>query len=319
MSGLSADHLAPLAVSTRNDIVESVHHGLGVALGADGSVTASIGDMDASIYPRSALKPFQAAAMVDAGLDVPERLLALAAASHSGEQRHLDGAVELLGLHGLDIDALQNSPARPYGAAARAAARAAGIEPSSLQQNCSGKHAAMLATCVVNGWDVGTYLDVTHPLQQHIASTIESLGAAIEHIGVDGCGAPTHVLSLMGTARAIRQIALSGSVIGRAMNAHPLMSAGTGRDVSEWMSVVPGLVAKEGAQGVMVLALPDGRAAAFKVADGSDSVRQAVTVQALRHLGVDVDGEFAAVTRRVGVPVLGHGERVGATDPLPWS
>ncbi len=318
MRGLSAASLAPLAVSTRNDIIESLHHGLGVALAADGSVAASIGDIDALIYPRSSLKPFQAAAMTDVGLDLPDHLLALAAASHSGEQRHLDGAIEILERHGLGIGALQNSPARPYGAAARAVARSAGIGPSALQQNCSGKHAAMLATCVVNGWPTESYLDTTHPLQQQISSTIEVLGAAVEHVGVDGCGAPTHLLSLIGTARAIRQIAVSGSPVGRAMNAHPLMAGGTGRDVSDWMSAVPGLVAKEGAQGVMVLALPDGRAAAFKVADGSDAVRQAVTLQALRHLDVDVDGEFTELRDRFRVPVLGHGLIVGDVVPNVW-
>lgn len=319
MLGLRAEHVAPLAIAVRNGVSESIHHGLGVALAVGGSITASVGDVDALIYPRSSLKPFQAAAMVDAGLELPAGLLALSAASHSGEQRHLAGALEILERHGLGVDALQNTPARPYGSAARAAARAAGVEPSSLQQNCSGKHAAMLATCVVNGWSIDDYLDVEHPLQQQISRTVEALGARVEHVGIDGCGAPTHVLSLIGTARAIREIAVSGSAVGRALNAHPLMAAGTGRDVSEWMNAVPGLVAKEGAQGVMVLALPDGRAAAFKVADGSDVARQVVTVQALRHLGVDVDGEFAEVRDRVAVPLLGGGEPVGSIDPVGWS
>lgn len=317
--GLRADHVGPIAIATRNDVSESVHHGLGVALAADGSITTSVGDVEALIYPRSSLKPFQATAMVDAGLELPAELLALSAASHSGEHRHLAGAVDILERFGLGVDALQNTPDRPYGSIARAEARSAGIEPSSLQQNCSGKHAAMLATCVVNGWSIDDYLDLEHPLQRQIASTIEALGAKVEHIGIDGCGAPTHVLSLIGTARAIQEIAVSGSAVGRAMNAHPLMAAGTGRDVSEWMHVVPGLVAKEGAQGVMVLALPDGRAAAFKIADGSDVARQVVTVQALRHLGVDVDGEFAEVRDRVAVPLLGGGEPVGEVRPVPWS
>ncbi|BAN03994.1 asparaginase [Ilumatobacter coccineus] len=317
--GLASDSVEVIATVTRNDVDESLHHGLGVVLGADGSVVASIGDIDAPIYPRSSLKPFQAAAMVDAGLDLPGHLLALAASSHSGEARHLDGTVEILQRHGLGVEALRNTPARPYGAEARAAARAAGIAPSSLQQNCSGKHAAMLATCVVNGWSIDDYLALDHPLQVAISSTIEALGATVEHVGIDGCGAPTHVLSLIGTARAIREIAVSGSPVGVAMNEHPLMVGGTGRDVSEWIAAVPGLVAKDGAQGVMVLALPDGRAAALKIADGSDEVRRAVTVQALRHLGVDVDGEHAAVRDRVAVRVLGHGEPVGSVVPRSWS
>jgi L-asparaginase II len=172
---------------------------------------------------------------------------------------------------------------------------------------------------VINGWPTDDYLDVDHPLQQHIVSVIESLGATVEHIGVDGCGAPTHLLALIATARAIREIAVSGSPVATAMNAHPLMVGGTGRDVTEWMRAVPGLVAKEGAAGVMVLALPDGRAAALKIADGSDTARQAATVQALRHLDVDVDGEHAAVRDQVAVPVLGHGKPVGELVGLPWT
>lgn len=318
MLGLSTEHVAPLAIAVRNGVSESIHHGLAIALAADGTVSASLGDVDAPIYPRSSLKPFQAAAMVDAGLELPAELLALSAASHSGEHRHLAGVTEILERFGLGVDALLNTPARPYGAAARSEARAAGIAPSSLQQNCSGKHAAMLATCVVNGWSTDDYLHMEHPLQQQISTTIEALGARVEHVGIDGCGAPTHVLSLIGTARAIREIAVSGSVVGRAMNAHPLMAAGTGRDVSEWMTAVPGLVAKEGAQGVMVLALPDGQAAALKIADGSDVARQVATVEALRQLGVDVDGEFAEVRDRVAVPLLGHGEPVGSIEPVAW-
>lgn len=317
--GLAPESVEVIATVTRNDVDESLHHGLGVVLGTDGEIVASLGEIEAPIYPRSSLKPFQASAMVDAGLELPPNLLALAAASHSGEARHLDGVIEILERHGLGVDALQNTPARPYGAEQRAAARVAGIAPSPLQQNCSGKHAAMLATCVVNGWSIDDYLDVDHPLQVAISSTIDALGATVEHVGIDGCGAPTHVLSLIGLARAIREIAVSGASVGRAMNEHPLMVGGTGRDVSEWMAAVPGLVAKDGAQGVMVLALPDGRAAAFKIADGSDSVRQAVVVEALRHLDVDVDGEHAEVRDRVTVPVLGHGEPVGRVVPRAWA
>jgi L-asparaginase II len=140
------DAFAPIAVATRNDIDESLHHGAGVVVAADGAIVRAVGDPELLVYPRSALKPFQAAAMVDAGLDLPPRLLAVVTASHSGEPAHLDAVLEILSRHDLTVDDLANTPARPYGGAARSAARSAGVAPSSLQQNCSGKHAGMLAT-----------------------------------------------------------------------------------------------------------------------------------------------------------------------------
>ena len=170
---LSTARVGLLAEAIRSGIVESIHQGVAVALDADERMTASVGDVDTRVYPRSSLKPFQAAAMVEHGLVLPDRLLALAAASHSGERIHLDGVLEILSMHGFGADDLQNTPARPFGAAARAAARLAGVAPSPLQQNCSGKHAAMLATCVVNGWSTSDYLDTGHPLQQAIVASMD--------------------------------------------------------------------------------------------------------------------------------------------------
>lgn len=318
IDALSADRVGVVAVSDRSGVVESIHHGVAVALDGDGSVMASVGDVGTHVFPRSALKPLQAAAMVDNGLELPAPLLALATASHSGEAHHLDGVREILRRHGLSVDDLRNTPDRPIDDGARADALLAGIEPSSLQQNCSGKHAAMLSTCVVNGWSTAEYLDVDHPLQQAIVATLRRHGVDVVHIGVDGCGAPTQVVSLRALAAALGRLAASGSTVTTAMAAHPLMVSGTHRDERAWADAVPGLVAKVGAQGVMTLATPDGRAAALKIADGSLEARQAVTVQALRHLGVDVDGEHAEVRDRVVVATLGHGRPVGETTAVPW-
>ncbi len=313
----------PVAVATRNDVDESLHYGAGVVVGSDGSIVRTIGDPDLLVYPRSALKPFQAAAMVEAGLELPNRLLAVVTASHSGEQPHLDAVLEILQRHDLTVDDLGNTPGRPYGEMARSADRMAGVEPSRLQQNCSGKHAGMLATCRVNGWTIDSYLDPDHPLQEMIAESIDRLaarpGGSVADVGIDGCGAPTHVMPLVDVARALGVLMRDGSKVVESMAAEPFLVGGTDRDVTIWMETVPGLIAKEGADGVMLLGLPDGRAAAAKIADGSNLARQAVTVEILRRLGVDVDGALAPVRDRVSVPVFGHGVPVGALAALPWS
>ncbi len=310
--------LSPIAVATRSGLEESVHHGAGVAVGSDGAVVASIGDADLVVYPRSCLKPMQAHAMLGVGLELDEAQLAVACASHDGSTAHLDMVRSILDRYGLDESDLANTPARPAGAAARAAAREAGVEPSPLQQNCSGKHAAMLATCRVNGWSIEGYLDRDHPVQVAIATGIESLGAVVRHVGVDGCGAPTPALSLRDLAEAFTLLARPDTPIVRAMTRHPEMVAGPTRDVTLWMQAVPTLVAKEGAAGVMAAGLADGRALAFKVADGSDAARQAVVAEALRAVGVDIDDMAPATVERVAVPVLGHGRPVGRIHALEW-
>jgi L-asparaginase II len=311
--------VATLAIATRSGLDESVHHGAGAALRADGTIGASIGDPGLVVYPRSCLKPLQTHAMVDLGLDLPDELLAVTCASHDGSPEHLSAVRSILDRYGLAESDLANTPARPYGSGARSAARAAGMPPTSLQQNCSGKHAAMLATCRIRGWPIEGYVEADHPLQLAIVRGIESLGVTVHHVGVDGCGAPTHALSLTDLARAFAVLAAPRSLIARAMSSHPVMVAGPTRDVTLWMQALPTLIAKEGAAGMMAAALSDGRAIAFKVADGSDVARQAVLPEALRAAGVDVDSEARDLVERVAVPVLGHGQPVGRLRALEWT
>ena len=317
----AVDAFAPIAVAARSGLDESLHHGVGIAIDAVGDVIASVGDPSTVIYPRSALKPFQTSAMLSSGLELPHRLLAVVIASHSGEAEHLAAVREILDRHGLDEHALRNTPTLPIDADAKRTAIEQRIEPASILQNCSGKHAGMLATCAVNGWDIDSHLDVEHPLQRAIVAEIDRLvgrQGAVEHIGVDGCGAPTHALALHDVARALGTLGRESSDVLEAMAAHPHLVGGTDRDVTVWMRHVPGLAAKEGAAGVMVLALPDGRAAALKVADGSDDVRRAVVPEVLRHLRIDVDDTFAHVGDETRVDVLGHGTAVGTIRALPW-
>jgi L-asparaginase II len=308
------DDFAPLAITTRNGFDESVHFGAVVALGPSGDIEFAVGNPYAAVYPRSSNKPMQAVAMVRAGLQLPPDLLALVCASHDGTAMHLDGARRILASAHLDVDDLANTPSMPLDEAATLEVLRSGGGRTALQMNCSGKHSGMLATCVRNGWDHSPrYLDVDHPLQVAITAAIDELcDEPHAHIGVDGCGAPAHVMSLLGLARAFRHIAdgtagSAGDEVYRAMTTHPEMVGGERRDVTVLMRHVPGLMAKDGADGVFVAALPDGRAAALKVADGGDRARPPVMVAALARLGLDV----SAVSPLVEERIMGHGHQVG--------
>jgi L-asparaginase II len=161
-------------------------------------------------FPRSANKPLQAAAMLRCGLDLDGELLALAAASHSGEDFHVDGARKILSDAGLSEDDLRCPAAWPLDAATARQVIADGQGESRIRMNCSGKHAAMLATCVQNGWPTAGYLAPEHPLQQAIRRTVTELaGEPVAATGVDGCGAPLVALTLTGLARAFRALVLA--------------------------------------------------------------------------------------------------------------
>ena len=297
-------------MTSRSGVDESLHHGVVVGLDQNGSVALAAGDPELAIYARSAVKPLQAEAMIAAGLQLPADRLALVCASHDGRPEHIAGVRWILAGAGLDDTALDNTPTWPVDADATAELIRAGAAPTSLLQNCSGKHAAMLATSVINGWPTAGYLDGDHPVQTLIAEHLDAVTGGVSHIGIDGCGAPTPVCSLHGVARAVRRLALEAGPVYRAMTEHPEMVGGPTRDVTRLMRAVPGLVAKEGAEGVYVAALPDGRAVALKIADGANRARVPVMVAALRTLGVDVPDDSLIE------PVLGHGRRVGTVRSI---
>ncbi|MET7606004.1 asparaginase [Streptomyces avermitilis] len=308
----------PVAHLVREGVIEGIHYGSVVVLGADGNVDLQIGDIEAAFYPRSALKPVQAVAMLRAGLPLDGELLSLAAASHSGEERHLAGTRRILERAQLTEDDLRNVPDLPYDPVVRESWVRQGRLPSRLAQNCSGKHAAMLYTAKLNGWSLDDCLDPAHPLQQAIAEIVEDLtGQAIAKVTVDGCGAPLFSVSLHGLARAAARIttAPTGTPEARvadAMREHAEMASGSGRDVAALMRAVPGLLAKDGFEGVQVAALPDGRAVAVKIADGANRARIPVAAAALARAGVDP----AALAEFAGEPLLGGGRPVGSIRPV---
>jgi L-asparaginase II len=300
----------PVAEIVRSGFVEGRHHGSVVALAADGQVAWSVGDTTVPILPRSTNKPLQAVAMVGLGLDLPPHLLALAAASHSGEEAHLAGVREILAHAGVTEQALGNVPDLPLDPVVRDRWLREGRGPSKLAQNCSGKHAAMVATCVARDWQLSGYFEPDHPLQLLIQRRFEALTGEPAQVAVDGCGAPVLSTSLVGLAGAYRTLALAGEGAERrvadAIREFPQNVSGTHRDELRLLRALPGAIGKFGAEAVYAVALPDGRSVALKIDDGGDRARPVVMAEALRRLGVEsaeVDAIGTQIITGGGVPV----------------
>ena len=293
-------------------------------IGADGAPQLTTGQGDAPMFPRSANKPMQAAGMLRCGLDLDGELLALAAASHSGEDFHVAGVRKILARAGLTEDDLQCPRALPREEVFQQEYLREGGEPDRVHMNCSGKHAAMLATCVVAGWPTATYTDSAHPLQVVLRQALEGLaGEQSAAVGVDGCGAPVFALSLAGLARAFQAL-VTGSPgtperrVADAMRAYPEWTSGSLRTERALMATVPGLLLKVGADGVQAFALADGRTAVFKIEDGSARARDPITVALLRRLGVTTrPGVPDSALDEIGVvPVLGGSRAVGVVRAI---
>ncbi len=323
--------VVPVAEIVRNGFVEGHHYGSVVALDPDGTVAWSVGDVTDPILPRSCNKPLQAVGMLRAGLDLPPDLLALACASHSGEPFHIEGVRRLLSAVGLSEADLRTPPDYPLDDAAREQVIRDGGSKAPVLMNCSGKHAAMLATCAFNGWPTDTYLDPDHPVQQAIAAGFaEMTGEPIAVTAVDGCGAPLLSTSLVGLARAFGRLArgVDGSGvedraavrIAEAIRSHPAYVSGTTRDERALLTAVPGAIGKAGAECCYAVALADGRAFALKADDGAPRVRPVLMAEALRRSGVlDDPAVDAEAVRRTGlVELLGGGVPVGEIRACYW-
>ena len=291
---------ALLAEVTRSGFVESTHHGSVVGLHPDGSVGVAVGDVSTVVLPRSCMKPFQALGCLSAGAPLAGPALAIAAGSHTGENRHVELVMQLLG--GLPVGLLRCPASWPEDEQTRQRM----TEPSRVRMNCSGKHAAMLAACVAARWPTQTYLEPTHPLQELVLRTLEELsGESVAHTAIDGCGAPVYAVSLRGLARAVQ--GLVRTPVADAMRGFPEYVGGTGHINTVVMQLLPGVVAKGGAEGVLVLGTAAGHAVAVKVADGNPRATTAIGLTALAALGYDV----SPAKEHLSVPVLGGGQVVG--------
>jgi L-asparaginase II len=312
-----------LAVVERSGFVESRHLGSAIVLGPDGAIVRSLGATAAPTFPRSSLKPFQAIAVMGAGVPLEGAAAVLATASHAGTPAHLSVVRGLLAQAHLTEDALLCPPDWPLDSAARDEAIRAGESRRPLYMNCSGKHAAMLLACTVNGWPTETYLDPQHPLQLLVRDTVERLtGEKVVATGVDGCGAPVHAMSVATLARGIQRIATAsdGSPFALYRNAAALKNAvlangwaidGPGRSNTVVIDRLR-VFAKLGAEGVMVMAAPNGTTVALKILDGSLRAATIVALRLLADAGGVESSAVDALVPELDLVVLGGGQPVGA-------
>ncbi len=268
----------------REGIIESRHIVQAVVSDERGRVLSVAGNAETAAFVRSALKPFQALAVTSTGTleryDLSDRDLAIITSSHKGSMEQVRQVFNILWRADLDPSALQ-CPV-PEG------------KRSTLEYNCSGKHAGMLAVCQQRHWPLNNYLDRKHPVQQLILSKVAELlrMPAAEFIGVhDDCGAPTYLMQLGHMASLYAVLASSNNLdmerIVRAMNHHPTMVAGEGEFDTELMRLTPGeLVSKSGAEGVQCIGrLGEGMGLAIKVMDGAKRAKYAVAIHVLQQMG----------------------------------
>jgi len=253
-----------------------------------------------------------------------DRLLAVVCASHDGRPEHVAAVREILAGAGLSESELDNTPALPLeGEAMRAIVRAGG-GPASITQNCSGKHAGMLATAVRNGWPTQGYRDPEHPVQRLILDDLRTHAGAVTAIGVDGCGAPVFGMPLAAMATVFARLARPDALgdlapnIARAtdaMRANPYLVAGRKREDTAIMEAAPNVVVKTGAEALLCAAdLERGIGVAVKVADGADRAAPPSLLRTLRLLDVVSDAQIEALGRFARPWVTGGGERVGELE-----
>lgn len=269
---LQLSDCAELVRLTRNGVIESRHLGVAVVLDASGQVVEQLGNPQALVFPRSALKPLQAIGSLRAGARLSVPGTALACASHLGTFRHQLLAEQMLESAGLGEADLHCPSAWPGDSATREAMNRQGQGPSRLAFNCSGKHAAFLNAAKHAGRDVSTYLSPDHPVQRAALAAIEEFGGPISFVGVDGCGAPAPQMSLQSLALGFHRLVLSGDPHAqqtvRSIRENPWAIRGEG-SANTLVAQRTGIIAKLGAEGVLAMGTPNGYSVALKMLDGS--------------------------------------------------
>ncbi len=329
----------PLVEVTRGDLVEAVHRGVVALVDASGALRAAAGDPKrVQTYWRSSAKPFQAMPVVYSGAAARWSLssadLAIIAASHSGEPVHVSHVASLLGRIGLGPDDLLCGVHPPLRPEATAELHALRVEPSTLHNNCSGKHTGMLALAEQLGAGTLGYTSSSHPVQREVLATVcrfTGLPTEAVTLAVDGCGVPCFGTSVYHLALAFARLmdpasvgepyAAAAGAVREAMIEHPHLVAGTGRFDTDLMRAAGGtMLSKGGASGVQCVGLPGGVGLAVKIEDGSDSpsIRPSgvVAIEALRQLGMLDADQVAALDRHARPSVWTiAGDRVGEVRP----
>lgn len=306
---------------TRGGIVESRHRGAFAVVNAEGEVLASAGDIEAAVFPRSAIKVFQALPVLESGAadayGYSDAELALACASHGGEGEHVAAAASMLekaGFTGADLECGAHWPT--FDAAARELVKA-GREPTALHNNCSGKHAGMLALAKYIGAEPRNYVNREHPVQREVAGVIATLcrcdvGSA--PCGIDGCSVPTWAIPLASLAAGFARLATPAALSSEraecaarlfaCVAAHPFMVAGTGRFCTELMRAVSRAFVKTGAEGVFCGCLPHaGLGIALKCDDGATRASEVMMGAVLSRLTAFTAEEREGLSKFATSPV----------------
>lgn len=321
-----------LAKVWRGELVESVHRGDWVVVDATGNIVASSGDPDKLTYFRSAAKPIQALTVaypeIISYYQFNKAELAVMCASHSGEDVHVATVEAILHKVGLDYNSLRCGVHLPQDSEAKKQLLQSGKEPNQLHNNCSGKHAGMLALCRFFGWPMDSYPNLSHPLQQQILTVVSELSEVERDkiiLGIDGCGVPVYGISIYNMALAwaklvdprylTARLKIAADNVTEAMRSHPFIVAGTNRICTDLMNAFADykLVAKSGAEAVYCLGLPDnGWGLALKIEDGNSRAIPAVVLAILTRLGYSDKGQLAS---KYSVIRNHHGQVVGKIEP----
>ncbi|MBK9153421.1 MAG: asparaginase [Chloracidobacterium sp.] len=329
-----------LAKVIRGETVESVHRGSFIILDGDGSAAASAGDPRMMTFFRSAAKPLQAIPLITSGaadaFGFSEEEIALACASHSGESRHVRIVELMLGRLDLTEAHLRCGAHLPFFEKEAERMQRAGEYPTQLHNNCSGKHAGMLAVAKHLGAPIGSYESPDNPVQKEILGTVETMtGVPSKKIGlgVDGCAAPIFAVPLEAMARSFLNlvsppdhfepgIKTACARIVSAMSKFPELIGGSERLDTMLMQAAEGrIISKVGAEGVWLCGVlpsdkhPSGLSIALKIEDGDDRrARPVAAVAILKQLGLIADESLSDLS-----PMLlknRRGDAVGSVAPV---
>ena len=311
-----------LAVLVRNDFIESRHAGSVVVVNPQGDVIFSKGDPSALVFPRSAMKLFQAMGIFSTGITLSPEHTALATSSHTGSAAHVEMVREVLSLGGFTEADLRCATEWPVNKEMLKQVYKADGSALPIYHCCSGKHAAMLLACQAEGWPTDNYTDPGHPLQLRIREAVEYLtGETVTATAVDGCGAPVHAMPLVALARGVAKmrsanesapmnIASSAQKLFSSMLEHPWVVGDHGEPDTLIMEEL-GFAAKSGYEGVFLVSTPDGTTVATKILDGNLRTAPIVALQALVRAGALEQSSLDALIPRLHTEVYGGGKVVG--------